>query len=58
LHYDEGAYWFDGLYDAHWKDAATGWSNVETEIVLSVLCKRINDRGNGSAHKYSFCRDE
>jgi hypothetical protein len=58
VHYDKGAYRFDGLYDAHWEDPENSWSNTETEIVLSVLCGRVNDRGNGSAHEYANYRDE
>jgi hypothetical protein len=57
FYYDRGAYRFDGLYDAHWTDRTSGWSSNETEAVLYALCGDVNDRSNGSAHKYGLYRD-
>lgn len=57
LHYDKGAYRFDGLFDAHWVDNASGWSNIEVETVIHALCGDYNDRGNGRAHDYARYTD-
>jgi hypothetical protein len=53
LHYDKGAYRFDGLYDANWRDTASGWSNIEVEAVMSALCGDFNNDGNERAHDYA-----
>lgn len=57
LHYDKGAYRFDGLYDGHWTHAAAGWSDVEVEAVIHTLCGDYNDRRNTRANHYSHCSD-
>lgn len=57
LHYDKGDYRFDGLYDERWTDAASGWSNIEVEIVVHALCSDYNDRDNGRAHDYARYTD-
>ncbi|WP_156418147.1 hypothetical protein, partial [Aureimonas sp. AU4] len=57
LHYDKGAYRFDGLYDARWTDSRSGWSNIEVETVLHALCGDYNDRGNERAHEYAYYVD-
>jgi hypothetical protein len=53
LHYDEGAYRLDGLFDMARKDDVNCWSNIETQEVLYVLCDDVNDRSNRRAYKYA-----
>lgn len=57
LHYDQGAYRFDGFYDARWKSEEWEWSNIEIEEVMRALCGEYNDRTNGRAHDYALYRD-
>lgn len=57
LHYDQGAYRFDGLYDARWENALGTWTNLETEEVLHALCDAFNDSDNSKAHLYARYRN-
>jgi hypothetical protein len=41
-----------GLYDASWA-SLHGWSNLETEAVLNLLCDDVNDRENTQVYKYA-----
>lgn len=56
FHHDQGAYRFDGFYDALWTDDEWGWSNLQVEQVLQAICGDYNDRRNGEASKYSRYR--
>ncbi len=53
LHFDEGAYRLDGLFDAARKNEANGWTDIETQEVLDIFCDDMNDRSNSMAHKYA-----
>ena len=50
LHNDQG-YNFDGLYDATWTHASSGWSNLHVERALYALCDEYNDRRNEFSFK-------
>lgn len=52
FHWDHG-YRFDGFYDARWTQSSAGWSNLQVEDALSILCDDYNDQRNESAYKYS-----
>ena len=53
FYHDQGSYKFNGLYDSRWKNDLQGWSNIQTEIVLELLCGDYNSKDNSMAHKYS-----
>lgn len=57
FHHDQGAYRFDGFYDEHWISNKWGWSDIETEAVLEVLCEDYNNRANGRAYLYASGSD-
>src|SRR5260370_23437387 len=57
LHYDRGTYRFDGLYDAGWVNANSGWSDIEVENIIFALCGDYNDRQNSRAHHYALYPD-
>jgi hypothetical protein len=53
FHYDQGAYRFDGFYDARWKHGEWDWSDIQTQEVIRALCGDYNDRRNGRARHYA-----
>jgi hypothetical protein len=57
FYHDQAAYRFSGLYDSRWKNALRGWSNLETEVVLELLCGDYNSKDNSMAHSYSLHRE-
>jgi hypothetical protein len=57
LHYEQGAYCFDGFYDPGWTSQEWGWSDIQVEQVIHELCGEYNDRHNGHAHEYAMNRD-
>jgi len=56
LHFDEGAYRFDGFFDPHWKLENEDWSDVQTGHVIHELCGDYNDLINSRAHEYAHFR--
>ncbi|UFW43314.1 hypothetical protein [Bradyrhizobium sp. WSM471] len=53
VHYDQGAYRFDGFYDERWESEKWNWSNIEIEAVFEALCGDYNNQANGRADRYS-----
>jgi hypothetical protein len=54
LHYDQGAYRFDGLYDAKWAVAEWDWTPAETVEVVRALCGDYNDGSNARGQHYEI----
>tara|TARA_R110002124_G_scaffold183401_4_gene350796 strand:+ start:17598 stop:18956 length:1359 start_codon:yes stop_codon:yes gene_type:complete len=57
FHFDQGAYRFDGFYDARWGSDEWNWNDPQTEEVMHALCGDYNDRTNRRAHDYARYRD-